>query len=79
MKDFHLLLAIFKDAVSGKYKVSKATMATIGGAILYVVSPIDAIPDFLPLIGWTDDIAVVGFVVARLAKEIENYKLLMRK
>ena len=34
-----------------------------GLAILYIISPIDFIPDFIPIVGWIDDIvaAVVGF------------------
>jgi len=79
INDFKLLLSMFKDGVAGKYKISGTTLAYIGGAILYVVSPVDAIPDFLPIIGWTDDVAVVGFVVSRLSKEIAKYKEFKRR
>jgi uncharacterized membrane protein YkvA (DUF1232 family) len=49
-------------------------MAIIVGAILYVVSPIDAIPDFLPIIGWIDDIAIVGLAMNKLSNLIAEYK-----
>jgi len=43
--------------------------AAIGLAIIfaYVVSPIDILPDFIPLSGWLDDLIVVplGFAVLR--------------
>ena len=29
-------------------------------AVLYVISPVDAIPDFLPGLGWLDDLFVLG-------------------
>lgn len=29
-------------------------------ALLYVISPIDALPDFLPGLGWLDDLIVLG-------------------
>ena len=74
INDFKLLISMFKDGISGKYKISATTLAIIGGAIAYVVSPIDAIPDFLPVIGLTDDIAIVGLVITRLSKEISKYK-----
>ena len=28
-------------------------------AILYVISPLDLIPDFIPVIGWLDDLGVL--------------------
>ena len=31
--------------------------------LLYLVSPIDAIPDLIPGVGWLDDLFVLGFVV----------------
>jgi uncharacterized membrane protein YkvA (DUF1232 family) len=32
-------------------------------ALLYIISPIDLIPDFIPIIGWIDDliVAFIGF------------------
>jgi uncharacterized membrane protein YkvA (DUF1232 family) len=36
----------------------------IVGAIAYFVMPFDAIPDFLPLIGFTDDAAVIAATIA---------------
>lgn len=32
-------------------------------ALVYILSPLDAIPDFLPLVGWIDDILVAGYLV----------------
>ncbi len=29
-------------------------------ALLYVISPVDVLPDFLPGLGWVDDVLVVG-------------------
>lgn len=40
------------------------------GAIAYFVMPFDAIPDILPLIGFTDDAAVIAAAIARVAGAI---------
>ncbi|UYW01719.1 DUF1232 domain-containing protein [Flavobacterium agricola] len=74
VKDFRLLIAMFKDGISGVYSISGLTLATLAGAILYVVSPIDAVPDFIPFVGWLDDVAVITFVLANLNSEISKYK-----
>lgn len=41
------------------------------GAIAYLVSPIDAIPDLTPFIGMTDDIAVLSVSLLTIASYID--------
>ncbi|MCY3808877.1 MAG: YkvA family protein [Gemmatimonadetes bacterium] len=36
----------------------------IMGALGYLILPVDAVPDFLPLVGLTDDLAVLAAAVA---------------
>ena len=35
----------------------------LGGAVAYALSPIDLIPDFIPVIGYLDDLVLVPFLV----------------
>jgi uncharacterized membrane protein YkvA (DUF1232 family) len=44
--------------------------ATLVGAIAYFVLPIDAIPDVLPVLGFTDDAAVLATAVKLVASHI---------
>ena len=44
------------------------------GALVYLVSPVDLIPDFIPVFGLTDDAAVVLAAVAKLASDLNRYK-----
>ncbi len=39
---------------------------TIAGALAYFLLPTDALPDFLPVLGFTDDAAVIGLALRRL-------------
>ena len=48
-----------------------AALATTAFAILYVISPIDVIPDFIPGIGWMDDLAVILMAISRI-KQVFN-------
>jgi len=34
----------------------------VGILALYIISPIDLLPDFIPIVGWIDDI-IAGFVL----------------
>lgn len=75
-KEQALLLAEFVKAWYKKeYRhVSKGTVLSIVAALIYFVSPIDLIPDFLVGIGLVDDIAVLGFAYKRISKDLEKFK-----
>jgi len=44
--------------------------ATLIGALAYFILPFDAVPDMLPLLGYTDDMALLAGVVRLLASHI---------
>jgi uncharacterized membrane protein YkvA (DUF1232 family) len=45
---------------------SIADKILIVAALLYLISPLDAVPDFIPVVGWLDDIGVAAVVLAFL-------------
>jgi uncharacterized membrane protein YkvA (DUF1232 family) len=45
---------------------------TIAAALTYFISPIDAITDFLPLIGFTDDAGVIAATLTTVASHINE-------
>ena len=45
---------------------------TIYGALGYFISPIDAIPDFTPIIGYSDDLGVLMAAVLAVATYIKK-------
>ena len=47
-------------------KVSKADKAIISGALGYMISPLDVIPDAIPIAGLTDDLAVLLYVLKKV-------------
>ena len=38
------------------------------GSVLYLVSPIDISPDFLPIVGWIDDGVIATLLVAEVSQ-----------
>ncbi len=68
------LYSLFSDAVKGKYKIHPVTLGIIGGGLLYFVIPTDLIPDFIPLIGYLDDLAVLTTVISSMQQELSDYQ-----
>ena len=52
-------------------KVSKAGKALIVGALGYMISPLDAVPDAIPIVGLTDDLAVLVYVLKKVWVNVE--------
>ena len=52
-------------------KVSKADKAIIIGALGYMISPLDVIPDAIPIAGLTDDLAVLLYVLKKVWTDID--------
>lgn len=72
--EFRLLISMGKDVCAGRYHMNKWNLSIIAATIAYVISPLDAIPDLIPLMGWMDDATIVAYAVSKLTDEIKKYK-----
>jgi uncharacterized membrane protein YkvA (DUF1232 family) len=62
-------------SIRGEYTgLSGKSLTLIVAALLYYISPIDLIPDFLPIAGLLDEITVLGFALRSLRGEIEAFR-----
>jgi uncharacterized membrane protein YkvA (DUF1232 family) len=70
-------IMIFKRMIqahrSGKFKVSSKTLGLIVLGLVYFVTPIDIIPDFMPILGFTDDLSVILAVFNSVKHEVEDF------
>ena len=53
-------------------KVSKKDKAIIIGALGYMISPLDVIPDAIPIAGLTDDLAVLAYVLKKVWGDVDT-------
>lgn len=64
LSDVSLLVSLVKSYVANDYtEVPYTTVIAVMAALLYVISPIDMLPDVLPGIGYEDDAMVVAFCI----------------
>lgn len=74
-KDLLLLVSLVKDYYQGNYRdVPYKTISAAVVGLLYVINPIDIIPDFIPFIGQVDDALVLGFCLKLIEKDLLKYK-----
>jgi len=71
---FGLLVRMLQADKRGEFKIPTMDKVKIIGAIIYVISTIDAVPDILPIIGFGDDIGVVAYVISKLGSLISEYE-----
>ncbi len=65
---------LLRSYVDGSYRdVPWKTVAALSGAIVYFVSPADAIPDLIPGIGFADDALVIATVASAFAFDISRF------
>lgn len=52
-------------------EIRKREKILLGGVLLYCISPLDLIPDYLPVIGWLDDFAIAGMALRYVFKRMD--------
>lgn len=71
-----LFFEMIGDYRKNKYKlISESTIITFILSIVYVISPIDIIPDGIGIVGLLDDMAVIAFAIRSCYEELCAYKL----
>ncbi len=74
--DLPLLARLLKAWKRGSYRgLSVRTIVSLAAALLYIVSPIDLLPDFIPGIGLIDDAAVLALLLHSLAQDLAAFRV----
>ena len=69
------IFELLRDRITGVYRETPwKTIAALTGALIYVLSPIDLILDFIPGIGFLDDALVIGLAIRLALPDLEKYR-----
>ena len=75
VSNIKLVMRMIQSHFNGTYpSFSNKSMLLLIFSLVYFITPFDLIPDFIPALGFTDDISVLYFVLQSLASDIENFK-----
>ncbi|MBF9222307.1 YkvA family protein [Hymenobacter ruricola] len=69
------LVRLVRSYISGDYReISSSTIVSGLAVLLYVLSPIDLVPDFIPVLGFLDDLSLVSWFVGKFQVEITRFR-----
>ena len=75
-KDFILVFHMIIDSYKGVYPtVSKKTFIAFFVMIIYIITPIDFISDFIPIIGIVDDVIITKIILGLVSEDLSDYKV----
>ncbi|MES2594502.1 MAG: YkvA family protein [Verrucomicrobiota bacterium] len=70
-----LILSLVKDYWAGRYREVPYWVISAGAlALLYVLNPVDILPDVIIGVGYLDDATVIAFCLKLIDTELERYK-----
>lgn len=71
-----VMFRMIKAYAQGNYREVKVeNIIILVAAVIYFVSPIDLLPDFIPITGLVDDFTILVWVYSRMKEEIDNFLL----
>lgn len=72
-KQAKLLWEMLRDSVKKEFDIPWATVASITATLLYLISPIDVVPDFIPALGFADDALVIALCISLIRIDLKRY------
>ena len=74
--DVTLFICLVRDYSNGSYrKVPYKSIAAVVAGLVYILNPIDIIPDFIPVIGYIDDAIIIAFCLKMVEKDLQTYQV----
>lgn len=68
-----VLFRMIKSIIKGRYPLRKSMKWAMVLIAVYIISPLDFIPDWIPFLGIFDDLGLLAMIISKLTKEIDDF------
>jgi len=69
-----VMMRLVKSYINGQYRtIPWKVMVSILAAFIYFVNPFDLLPDFTPIVGYTDDFSILVWVYNAVQIEVDKF------
>lgn len=75
LKDVTALVSMVRDYWQGSYReIPFWALGAVVVALLYILNPMDLVPDFIPVVGLVDDTAVIALCLRMVEEDLRRYE-----
>ncbi|MBB3046267.1 uncharacterized membrane protein YkvA (DUF1232 family) [Litorivivens lipolytica] len=80
LDDMDTAYSLLRDYSTRRYReIPWASIAAIVAALLYVLNPLDMIPDLLPIFGFIDDASILALCWSMVRTDLDKYRAFLRQ
>ncbi|GAB6067562.1 hypothetical protein JCM13664_08800 [Methylothermus subterraneus] len=73
-KDVLVCLELIRDYRLGRYRnLPTWAIAAVAFGLLYLIDPLELVPDVIPVVGYVDDVAVIALILKLVKTELARY------
>jgi uncharacterized membrane protein YkvA (DUF1232 family) len=74
LRNVYITVRMLTAYIKGDYKkLPWRTLLSLTGGLIYFVSPIDIVPDFIPVAGFLDDLSVFLYILSHMENDVADF------